>query len=132
MPFVRISLPKAFSQETKDKISKSVHHSLMQEFHIPENDYFHIIEELGPQQIKYPETYLGINHTSDIVYIQIIAGQGRTLDQKRALYKEIANQIASSTTVTKNNIIIALLDNDGSQKWSFGDGMLQEPTHLKV
>ena len=132
MPFVRISLPKAFSQETKDNISKSVHHSLMQEFNIPENDYFHIIEELGPQQIKYPETYLGINHTADIVYIQIIAGQGRTLDQKRALYKEIANQIASSTTVTKNNIIIVLLENDGNQNWSFGNGMIQEPTHLKL
>ena len=75
---------------------------------------------------------MDIKHTSDIVYIQIIAGQGRTLDQKRALYKEIANRIAGSTTVTKNNIIIVLLENDGSQNWSFGDGMIQEPTHLKV
>jgi len=131
MPFVRISLPKAFSQETKDNISKSVHHSLMQEFNIPENDYFHIIEELGPQQIKYPETYLGINHTSDIVYIQIIAGEGRTLEQKRNLYREIATRIANSTNVTPNNIIIVLVENDGGQNWSFGNGAIQEPKHLK-
>lgn len=130
MPFVRISLPKAFSQETKDNISISVHNALIQEFNIPENDYFHIIEELEPQQIKFPKTYLDIAHTSDIVYIQIIAGQGRTLEQKKGLYREIANQIINSTTVTKNNIIIVLLENDGRQNWSFGNGEIQEPKHL--
>lgn len=130
MPFVRISLPKKFSQETKNSISISVHYSLIQEFNIPQNDYFHIIEELEPQQIKFPENYLDITHTSDIVYIQIIAGQGRTLEQKRNLYKEIADQIASRTTITKNNIIIVLLENDGRQNWSFGNGEIQEPRHL--
>lgn len=130
MPFVRISLPKTFSQETKDTISVSVHNSLIQEFNIPKNDYFHIIEELEPQQIKFPETYLDIGHTSDIVYIQIIAGQGRTLEQKKRLYKEIANRISNSTTVTSNNVIIVLLENDGRQNWSFGNGEIQEPKHL--
>lgn len=130
MPFIRISLPKKFSQETKDEISKSVHLSLVQEFNIPQDDYFHIIEELEIQQIKFPETYLDIPHTSDIVYIQIIAGQGRTLEQKKGLYKAIANRITNTTTVTKNNIIIVLLENDGRQNWSFGNGEIQEPKHL--
>jgi Tautomerase enzyme. len=131
MPFVRISLPKRFSQTTKENISTSVHHSLIQEFNIPDNDYFHIIEELEPQQIKFPEKYLEINHTSDIVYIQIIAGEGRTLEQKRNLYREIATRIANSTNVTPNNIIIVLVENDGGQNWSFGNGAIQEPKHLK-
>lgn len=130
MPFVRISLPKLFSQKTKDNISISIHNSLIQEFNIPENDYFHIIEELESQQIKFPKNYLDIDHTSDIVYIQIIAGQGRTLEQKKGLYKQIANNITNSTTITKNNIIIVLVENDGRQNWSFGNGEIQEPKHL--
>lgn len=130
MPFVRISLPKVFSQETKDGISKSIHGSLVQEFNIPQDDYFHVIEELEPQQIKFPQTYLDIPHTPDIVYIQIIAGQGRTLEQKKGLYKEIDNRITNTTTVTPNNIIIVLLENDGRQNWSFGNGEIQEPKHL--
>lgn len=130
MPFVRISLPKSFSQETKDNISLSVHHALIQEFNIPDNDYFHIIEELEPRQIKFPETYLDVTHTSAIVYIQIIAGQGRTLEQKRGLYKEISERIANSTTVKKNNVIILLLENEGKQNWSFGNGEIQEPKHF--
>lgn len=130
MPFVRISLPKSFSQEIKDNISKSVHLSLIDEFNIPEDDYFHVIEELESHQIKKPETYLGITHTSDIVYIQIIAGEGRTPEQKKKLYKAIAERIADSTLVTKNNVITVLLENDGKQNWSFGNGEIQEPRHL--
>ncbi len=34
MPFVRISLPKKLSQETKNTISESIHHSLIEEFNI--------------------------------------------------------------------------------------------------
>ena len=118
MPFVRISLPKKLSQETKNKISESIHESLIEEFHIPKDDYFHVIEELETQQIKYPESYLGISHSENIIYIQIIAGQGRTLEQKKKLYHQIATRISSETEITINNIIIVLLENNGLENWS--------------
>lgn len=131
MPFVRISLPKKHSLETKNKISESIHHSLIEEFHIPTDDYFHIIEELESHQIKYPESYLGISHSEEIIYVQIIAGQGRTLEQKKKLYQQIATRISSSTTILINNVIIVLLENNGLENWSFGNGEIQEPKHLK-
>ncbi|MFY7829184.1 MAG: tautomerase family protein [Flectobacillus sp.] len=130
MPFVRISLPDSLTDVTKENISISVHQSLMQEFNIPENDFFHVIEELKPNQIKFPKHYLGVSHTSDIVFIQIIAGKGRTVEQKRGLYKEIARRITSTTSITKNNIIIVLVENEGKQNWSFGNEEIQEPKHL--
>ncbi|UPZ14174.1 tautomerase family protein [Flavobacterium humidisoli] len=131
MPFVRISLPKKLSLETKNSISQSIHESLIAEFHIPKDDYFHVIEELEPHQIKYPKSYLGISHSEDIVYIQITAGQGRTLEQKKKLYHQIASRIAASTEITINNVIIVLLENNGLENWSFGNGEIQEPKHLK-
>jgi phenylpyruvate tautomerase PptA (4-oxalocrotonate tautomerase family) len=131
MPFVRISLPKKLSQETKNKISLCVHQSLIAEFHIPEDDYFHVIEELEIQQIKYPESYLGIAHSEHIVYVQITAGEGRTLEQKKKLYHQIATKISSETEITINNVIIVLLENNGRENWSFGNGEIQEPKHLK-
>lgn len=130
MPFVRISLPKTFSQETINNVSLSVHHALMKEFKIPEHDFFQIVEELETKQIKFPESYLGVSHTSDIVFIQITAGQARTVEQKQGLYREIAEMISNSTTITKNNIIIVLVENEGKQNWSFGNGEIQEPKHI--
>ena len=131
MPFVRISLPKKLSQETKNKISESIHRSLIEEFYIPKDDYFHVIEELETHQIKYPESYLGISHSENIIYVQIIAGQGRTLEQKKKLYHQIATRISSETEITINNIIIVLLENNGLENWSFGNGEIQEPKHLQ-
>lgn len=131
MPFVRISLPKALSLKTKNNISEAVHQSLIEEFNIPVDDYFHVIEELEFHQIKYPKSYLGISHSEEIVYVQITAGQGRTLEQKRKLYQQIATKISTSTEITINNVIIVLLENNGLENWSFGNGEIQEPKHLK-
>ncbi|KAF2331273.1 tautomerase family protein [Flavobacterium daemonense] len=131
MPFVRISLPKKLSLETKNNISESIHQSLIQEFNIPVADYFHVIEELEPHQIKYPESYLGISHSDEIIFVQIAAGQGRTLEQKNKLYHQIATRIASSTSILINNVIIVLLENNGLENWSFGNGEIQEQKHLK-
>jgi len=131
MPFVRISLPKKLSEETKNNISASIHQSLIQEFHIPADDYFHVIEELETHQIKYPESYLGISHNQEIVYVQIIAGQGRTLEQKKKLYHHIATRISTTTAILIQNVIIVLVENNGLENWSFGNGAIQEPVHLK-
>lgn len=131
MPFVRISLPKKLSLETKNNISAAIHQSLIKEFNIPQDDYFHVIEELETHQIKYPESYLGVSHSEEIVYVQIIAGQGRTLEQKKKLYHQIATKISTSTTILVNNVIIVLLENNGLENWSFGNGEIQESAHLK-
>ncbi|WP_264523731.1 tautomerase family protein [Flavobacterium sp. N502536] len=131
MPFVRISLPKKLSLATKNNISEAIHQSLIAEFHIPTADYFHVIEELEQHQIKYPESYLGVSHSEEIVYVQITAGQGRTVEQKRKLYHQIATRIAATTEILINNVIIVLVENNGLENWSFGNGEIQEPTHLK-
>lgn len=122
MPFVRISLQKDHLLETKNAISESIHQSLISQFHIPHDDYFQVIEELEKHQLKYPKSYLGIDHTDDIIFIQIIAGEGRTQEQKKLLYAEIAERISSTTTIKSDDIIILLVENKGSENWSFGQG----------
>jgi len=130
MPFVRISLRKELTDEIKDLISKAIHQSLIQEFFIPENDYFHVIEELDASQMKYPKEYLGVIHTDNIVFIQITAGSGRTEEQKRNLYAEIGKRISTQTEILINDIIIILVENGTYLNWSFGMGEIQKPSHI--
>jgi phenylpyruvate tautomerase PptA (4-oxalocrotonate tautomerase family) len=132
MPFVRISLLKTLPSDTKDKISKAVHRSLMDEFNVPPDDYFHVIEELEATQLYYPENYLGIAHTGNMVYVQITAGSGRSYEQKEKLYAAIANRIAVETPVSINDVIILLVENGGKQNWSFGEGKIQDLSHIKT
>lgn len=122
MPFIKISLRRNQPLETKNAISEAIHQSLISQFHIPQDDYFQIIEELEPHQIKYPKSYLGIPHTNDIIFIQITAGAGRTSEQKSLLYAEVAERISLTTDIKADDIIIILTENNGGENWSFGQG----------
>lgn len=104
----------------------------MDEFNVPPDDYFHVIEELESTQLYYPKNYLGIAHTGNMVYIQITAGSGRSYEQKEKLYAAIANRIAAETPVSVNDVIILLVENGGKENWSFGEGKIQNLSHIKT
>lgn len=124
MPFVNIYLPEVYPKELKKKISLSVHESLMETFNIPEDDYFQLIHPVSPEDLIFPDCYLGISHTSNLIYVQIICGPGRTLEMKKSLYSVISKKISERTHVLSNDIIIVL--NEASlENWSFGQGKAQ-------
>lgn len=130
MPLVRISLSENYQHETIDIISSAIHQALINVFRIPEDDYFHIIECLNEKHIKYPETYLGINHSSKIVYVHIFAAKGRTIKQKELLYKAITDNINADASIPPNEVIILLNEIEGKENWSFGNGAIQNPKHI--
>lgn len=132
MPFVRISLLKSLPAAAKKAISQAVHESLMSEFNVPKEDYFHVIEELETTQLLYPQSYLGIDHSGNMVYVQITAGSGRTTQQKERLYAGIASRIAATSPVSEADVIILLVENGGKENWSFGNGKIQELSHIKT
>lgn len=131
MPFVRISLPESLSDQTKQTISACVHTSLVEEFRVPPEDFFHVVEELKPSQLLHPKRYLGVDHTDNIVYVQITAAAGRSLEQKKRLYAAIAQSISTRTEILASDVIIVLVENNGHENWSFGNGVIQPATHLK-
>lgn len=130
MPLVRITLSNNYQQETIDLISASIHKALVEVFYIPVDDYFHIIESLFEKQLKYPKLYLGIAHSSKIVYLQIFAAKGRSTLQKELLYKQITDNIHLSTSIPINEIIILLTEIEGKENWSFGNGAIQTINHI--
>ena len=124
MPFVNIYLPEVFPRELKNKISLSVHESLMEIFNIPEDDYFQIIHQVSSEDLIFPDCYLGIRHTPNLMYIQIICGPGRTVEMKKSLYSVISTKISERTHVLSNDIII-VLNETSLENWSFGQGKAQ-------
>ncbi|AMP99662.1 4-oxalocrotonate tautomerase [Pedobacter cryoconitis] len=124
MPFVNIYLPENYSRGLKEKISYSVHESLIEIFSIPVNDYFQVIHPVSPENLIFPESYLDISHLSDLIYIQIICGSGRTVEMKKSLYAVIVQKISLRTHISANDIII-VLNETPFENWSFGLGKAQ-------
>ena len=124
MPFVQITLLKGKSTKTIFDIANSVHKALVEEFKIPELDRFQIIQEVESNHLIYPPNYLDVPHSKDLIYIHITAKEGRTVEMKKKLYKNIAASISEKTNISIDDVFIVLSENK-EENWSFGQGLAQ-------
>jgi phenylpyruvate tautomerase PptA (4-oxalocrotonate tautomerase family) len=124
MPFVKINLAQNLADNAKKAISLAVHESLMEHFNIPEDDYFQVIHEIRPADLLFPQSYMNIPHTGNMLYIEITASHGRTVEMKKALYRSVAQKIAARTSVSENDVFIVLTE-VALENWSFGQGLAQ-------
>jgi phenylpyruvate tautomerase PptA (4-oxalocrotonate tautomerase family) len=121
MPLVRISLVKGKPEAYRRKVGDAVHRALVEAVGVPPLDRFQLITEHEPGDIVYDSNYLGIARTSDLAIVQITLSVGRTLEQKRALYRRIAANLAASVGLRKEDAWINLVE-VAKENWSFGNG----------
>jgi 4-oxalocrotonate tautomerase len=123
MPLARIELIKGKSDEYRQAIGEAVYQAL-RSIGVPEDDRFQIITEHTPENFIFAKSYLGVEHTGDLVMIQITFNEGRTVDQKRALFRAIADGIHSATGIRTADVFVNLVE-VRRENWSFGDGVAQ-------
>lgn len=124
MPLVRISMLKGRNEAHKHALSEAAYEALREAFKIPENDKFVVIHEHDPDEFVYARSYLDVAHDENLVIVQITANEGRTLDQKKALYKAIVERFGVAAGIAPNNVLINLVEVK-KENWSFGDGVAQ-------
>jgi phenylpyruvate tautomerase PptA (4-oxalocrotonate tautomerase family) len=91
---------------------------------VPLNDRFVIVSEHEADNFQFDETYLGVGRNDDLVMIQITWNEGRTIEQKKALYQAIADGLAISPGVRPENVLINLVEVK-KENWSYGHGIAQ-------
>src|ERR1700687_5089109 len=121
MPLVRISLRAGTSEAHRAAISEGVHQAMVEAINVPADDRFQVITEHPPGGLVYDPGYLGIARGDGFVVIQITLNQGRTVEMKRALYKRIAERLAESPGIRKEDVMVNLVEVP-KENWSFGNG----------
>lgn len=128
MPFINVYYQEnQLNNKELKKVSNRIHQSLIQHFHIPEDDYFQLFLPYPPQHFFYDSQYLlenGEKRTDNMIYISITCGQGRTVEQKKKLYHSIAEGLYTDLDLSTNNIFITLNETP-LENWSFGQGLAQ-------
>lgn len=124
MPLVRISLRAGKPPAYRRAIADAVHRAMMETINVAPTSRFQIITEHAPEDLIYDPTHLGIQRTDDVVFIQITLAAGRTPDQKRALYKRVAELLAESPGLRPQDVFINLIDAP-RENWSLGNGEAQ-------
>ena len=123
MPLARIDLTKGKPDAYRQAIGEAVYQAL-RSIGVPENDRFQIITEHEPANFIFARSYLGVEHTADLVMIQITFNGGRTTAQKQALYKAIAEGIHAATGLGIGDVFVNLVEVK-REDWSFGNGVAQ-------
>ena len=120
MPLVRISVQKGRAAEHRRKLGDAIHRALVETIDVPELDRFQILTEHEPGDLVYDPGYLGIARSNDIVIVQITLSAGRTLAQKRKLFRRIADNLAA-LGLRREDAWINLVE-VAKENWSFGLG----------
>jgi 4-oxalocrotonate tautomerase len=126
MPFVRIDLRKGKQSAYREAISRIVHESLVS-VGVPKDDRFQVISEHDAENFVFDPNYLDIRRTEDLVIIQVTWNEGRTVEQKKALYKAIADGLAGQLSLRREDVFISLVEIK-REHWSFGNGVAQYAT----
>ena len=124
MPLVRIDLAAGKSPDYRHTIGEVVYEAMISTINVPNDDRFQIITEHAPTDFIVDPNYLGIQRSPDCVIIQITLSDGRTVDQKRAFYKAIADGLNSRLNLRREDVFINLVE-VRKENWSFGNGEAQ-------
>jgi phenylpyruvate tautomerase PptA (4-oxalocrotonate tautomerase family) len=123
MPLVRIDLKKGKSADYRRSIGRVVYEAMVG-VGVPHGDRFVVVNEHDGENFQYDPAYLGIARDDDLVMIQITWNEGRTTEQKKTLYKTIAEGLAATAGVRPENVLVNLVEVK-RENWSFGNGIAQ-------
>jgi len=123
MPFARIDIRKGTNATYGQEIGRVVYEALVS-VGVPPKDRFQVINEHDAGNFLFDADYLGIHRTDDLVMIQITWNEGRTVEQKKALFKTIADGLNTAIGLRREDVLIHLIEVK-KENWSFGNGVAQ-------
>jgi 4-oxalocrotonate tautomerase len=124
MPLARIDLAQSQTAEYRQTIGEVVYDAMIDKLGVPEGDRFQVITEHPAQNFIFDPDYLGIHRSKDCVFIQLTLLAGRTVDQKSAFYKAIADGLHKHLGMRREDVFINLVEVT-KENWSFGNGEAQ-------
>ena len=128
MPLVRISLMKGRPAGFGEKLGRVVYETMVETINVPQGDRFQIVTEHDRDDgLVYDPGYLGIARSDGIVVIQMTISEGRTLEQKKALYRRLAERLGTELGVRAEDVFVNLVEVK-KENWSFGNGIAQYVT----
>ena len=124
MPLVRIDLSKKHSESFATKVGEIIYGVMREQINVPEDDKFQIITRHDASELNIPRSYLGIEYSEEIIFIQATISFGRSVELKKNLYKGICEALVKNLNVRPQDVFINLLEVN-KENWSFGNGEMQ-------
>ena len=123
MPLVRIDLPDSFTLQQAQAAGNAVHEALVETMNVPHDDRFQLLTRHPQGAVVCTPEYLGVKHDPGrVVFVQVVLAPTRSLQQKRAFYRQTATTVAAALGIPSSDVLIGLVETH-RENWSFGDGV---------
>jgi phenylpyruvate tautomerase PptA (4-oxalocrotonate tautomerase family) len=123
MPLIHVSMrigkPEAYRQAICDGLYRAMREAL----NVPEGDEFITITEHDSANFRYGAAF-GVSRSDDLLYIQITVFDSRTAEQKKALYRRIAELLGENPGIRPEDVFVNVID-AAKENWSVGHGLAQ-------
>lgn len=123
MPLVRIDVVEGRSDEELRALADTVHSVMLDVFAAPPGDRYQIITEHRARDLILEDTGMGFTPTDAVVLVQVFQ-QGRSTDQKRALYRTLAQRLEERHGIAPTEVMVSVTGNS-REDWSFAYGRAQ-------
>ena len=120
MPLIRISLRAGKPEAYRQALFDGVYGAMRETFNVPEDDQFMTISEHAPTNFRYGSAY-GVARSADVVYIEITVFDTRTAEQKKALFRRIAELLGERPGIRPEDVFVNIHDAP-KENWSVGHG----------
>ena len=124
MPLARIDLVQGRPAEFRRTVGDIVYEAMVEALKAPKDDRFQVVNEHAADAIVADENYLGVRRTQECIFIQLTLNAGRTVEQKRAFYKALADALHVRLGLRREDVFINLIEVQ-KENWSFGNGIAQ-------
>src|SRR3954453_19033902 len=105
VPLVRIDVVEGRrTREELRRLADTVQDVMLEVFAAPPRGPYQVITEHRPGQLICEDTGLGIERTDDLVVLQVFQ-QGRSEQQKRALYAELGRRLGEVSGLPAGDLV---------------------------
>ena len=121
MPLTRLSVPQHLAPSQVRALAEAVQTGLVQACKVPVDDCFQLITRFAADDMNLNPSFGNMARTRDASVVEITFLQGRTDEQKRALYRRVTDE-AVAAGYKSDDIMIALTEN-APVDWTLGQGL---------
>lgn len=124
MPLINISLRTGKTETYRQAIFDGLYQAMRETFNVPEDDQFMTVTEHEATNFRYGASYLDIARSENLIFVQITANNTRTVEQKKALFRRIAELLGESPGIRSEDVFVNLVE-VAKENWSLGNGLAQ-------
>jgi hypothetical protein len=121
MPLTKLSAPRHLAYAKVKALADAVQDGLVQTCNVPPKDLFQIIARYESEEMILDPTFGGVSRSQDACIAEVTFLSGRTDDQKRNLFRHIADK-AVAAGFRPDDVMVALTENS-RMDWSLGQGV---------